>query len=150
MGSRDIQLTLVILPQGCWEEVKGWMPHTHFSLLPPQRCETFSHSAASSLFISSGFLSSPLPVTNHSSLTKSTFNLLLGPLVLPDREGWVLAAVCDPTLINRVGEGKGAMHTPIHYLIRMAHTERWAPSLYLNDKGWTQHSVRYPIRLLRS
>lgn len=90
----------------------------------------------------------PLLVTNQSSLTKSTFNPLLGPLVLPDGGGWVLAAVCDPTLINRVGEGKGAMHTPIHYLIRMAHTERWSPSLYLNDKGWTQHSVSHPVRLL--
>lgn len=69
-------------------------------------------------------LSSPLLVTNQSSLTKSTFNPSLGPLVLPDGGGWVLAAVCDPTLINRVGEGKGAMHTPIHYLIRMAHSER--------------------------
>lgn len=56
--------------------------------------------------------------------------------MLPDGEGRVLAAVCDPPLINRVGEGKGAMHTPpIHYLIRIAHSERWSPSLYLNGKG---------------
>lgn len=28
------------------------------------------------------------------------------------------------------------MHTPpIHYLIRIAHSERWSPSLYLNGKG---------------
>lgn len=87
-------------------------------------------------------LSSLLLVTNQSSLTKSTFNPSLGPLVLPDGGGWVLAAVCDPTLINRVGEGKGALHTPIHYLIRMAHSERWSASLYLNDRGWTPRSVR--------
>ncbi len=98
----------------------------------------------------SPLLSSPLLVTNQSSLTKSTFNPSLGPLVLPDGGGWVLAAVCDPTLINRVGEGKGAMHTPIHYLIRMAHSERWSTSLYLNDRGWTQHGVQHPFRLLLS
>lgn len=57
-------------------------------------------------------LPSPLLITNQSSLTKRTFNPSLGPLVLPDGEGWVLVVVCDPTLINRVGEGKGAPLAP--------------------------------------
>lgn len=142
--------------------------HAHTSLPLPWRCKPFSKSAAShSLFppvfflftgnanplsspLCSSLLSSPLLVTTQSSLTKSTFNASLGPLVLPERGGWILAAMCDPTLINRVGEGKGAMHTPIHYFIRMAHSERWSPSLYLNEGDWTRHSVSHPVRLLLS
>lgn len=158
MGSPDSRLTLLILPEGGWDEVRG-RGHTHSShssrlwgvkcspswLFPPLHFLWFFFPGNYAIP-----LSSPLLVTNQSSLTKSTFNPSLGPLVLPDGGGWVLAAVCDPALINRVGEGKGAMHTPIHYLIRMAHSERWSPSLYLNDRGWTQHSVRHPVRLLPS
>lgn len=95
-------------------------------------------------WISSGF--SPIP---FSFLTKTTFNPSFGPLALPDGKGRVLAATCDPSLINRVGEGKGAMHTPIHYLIRMAHQERWSLSLYLIGGGRTQHSMSH-LRMAES
>lgn len=103
--------------------------HSHYlggvvTFSQPGRFHLRISSCISSQEAMPALLSSPLLVTNQSSLTKSTFNPSLGPLVLPDGGGWVLAAVCDPTLINRVGEGKGAMHTPIHYLIRMAHSER--------------------------
>lgn len=141
VGSPDSFLTLVILPQGDSNEVKGLclsLSHTYTCThLTPTTLEvqTILQVSCFPLFISSSFfslhrkcqpslLSSLLLVTTQSSLTKSTFNASLGPLVLPDRGGWILAAMCDPTLINRVGEGKGAMHTPIHYFIRMAHSER--------------------------
>ncbi|TKS84883.1 LIM/homeobox protein [Collichthys lucidus] len=64
-------------------------------------------------------LSSPLLVTNQSSLTKSTFNPSLGPLVLPDGGGWVLAAVCDPTLINRFSPPDSAPSTDAKTLFRV-------------------------------
>lgn len=167
VGSPDSFLTLVILPQGDSNEVKGLclsLSHTYTCThLTPTTLEvqTILQVSCFPLFISSSFfslhrkcqpslLSSLLLVTTQSSLTKSTFNASLGPLVLPDRGGWILAAMCDPTLINRVGEGKGAMHTPIHYFIRMAHSERWSPSLYLNEGDWTRHSVSHPVRLLLS
>lgn len=78
---------------------------SQLSLWPPLRCKPKKVCLFS-------LLSSPLLITNQSSLTKRTFSPLLGPLVLPDGEGWVLVIVCDPTLINRVGEGKGVLLLP--------------------------------------
>lgn len=120
----------------------GGVKHSPSPLLPPRVYSWQDATPSLSALL--------LLVANQSSLTNSTFNPSLGPLVLPDGGGWVLAAVCDPTLINRVGEGKGAAHTPIHYLIRMAHSERWSPSLYLNDRGWTPRSVIHLVELLLS
>lgn len=90
-----------------WRQFRGGQgldATSHLSLLPTQRCKP-----KVCLF---PLLSSPLLITNQSSLTKRTFNPSPGPLVLPDGEGWVLVVVRDPTLINRVGEGKGALLTP--------------------------------------
>lgn len=97
-----------------WRQFRGGQrldATSHLSLLLPLRCKPKKVSLFSLLFfplLSSPLFSSPLPITNQSSLTKRTFKPSLGPLVLPDGQGWVLVVVCHPTLINRVGEGKGA------------------------------------------
>lgn len=39
---------------------------------------------------------------------------------------------------------------PTHYLIRMVHSERWSPSLCLNEEGWSRLSVSHPFELLPS
>lgn len=137
--SRAIQISLILLTfsQGGWNEVRG-VCQTPSSLevwdsVPDGCFQPWISSSYSSILL--------------SSLTKTTFNPSPGPLALPDGGGRVLAAMCDPALINRVGEGKGAMHTPIHYLIRIAHSERWSLSLYLNEGGWTRHSMSHPVRL---
>lgn len=92
-----------------WRQFRGGQrldATSHLSLLPTLRRKPKKKVCLFPL------LPSPLLSTNQSSLTKRTFNPSLGPLVLPDGEGWVLVVVCDPTLINRVGEGKGAPLAP--------------------------------------